>query len=114
MTVTDESRAAVGVDQHSQDFVGIEMFSVFQIPRRDIYISGIGATACKERHTMLLGRHAATCVLAYVALLVANVSGITIPAEPCAAKTESCVCKTETGAPLDVWRNTTCNQCVLL
>ena len=49
MTVTDESRAAVGVDQHSQDFVGIEMFSFFQIARRDIYISGIDVTACRER-----------------------------------------------------------------
>ena len=63
---------------------------------------------------MLFGRHAATCVLACVALLVANVASITIPAQPYAAKIESCVCKTEAGAPLDVWRNTTCNQCVLL
>jgi len=57
---------------------------------------------------------AAQRVLVFVVLLVAGVSGIGVPGQTCAAMTDDCVCTTEQGVKLEGWRNTTCNQCVLL
>jgi len=52
-------------------------------------------------------------VLVFVVVLIANVSGIGVPGQTCAATTDDCMCTTEQGVKLEGWRNTTCNQCVL-
>ena len=86
------------------------LFSGFDIC---IYIRVVSLVSSVESQNIMRLCAVAQRVLVFVVVLIANVSGIGVPGQTCAATTDDCMCTTEQGVKLEGWRNTTCNQCVL-